>query len=89
MHRTQAGRLHLVDHFGKVPLTDITLVEDPSEDDKMNMEGCSSPTGGGGFSSDEGAAAAKANAENAKGSNDFKLIVEDIKSGEQVRARMN
>ena len=37
--RTQAGRLHLVDNFGKVSLADITLVEDPNEEDRMEEPG--------------------------------------------------
>jgi hypothetical protein len=32
--RTQAGRLHLVDSVGKIPLADVTLVEDPAEDER-------------------------------------------------------
>ena len=32
--RTQAGRLHLVDSVGKISLADVTLVEDPSEEDR-------------------------------------------------------
>ena len=34
MFRTQAGRLHLVDSVGKIPLADVTLVEDPSEEER-------------------------------------------------------
>ena len=33
-YRTQAGRLHLVDSVGKIPLADVTLVEDPAEDER-------------------------------------------------------
>ena len=33
-NRTQAGRLHLVDSVGKIPLADVTLVEDPAEDER-------------------------------------------------------
>ena len=32
--RTHAGRLHLVDGVGKIPLTDVTLIEDPSDEDR-------------------------------------------------------
>lgn len=37
--RTQAGRLHLVDSVGKIPLADVTLVEDPSEEERMDEPG--------------------------------------------------
>ena len=31
--RTQGGRLHLVENVGKIALADVTLVEDPNEED--------------------------------------------------------
>ena len=34
MPRTQAGRLHLVDGVGKISLADVSLIEDPSEDER-------------------------------------------------------
>ena len=34
MFRTQAGRLHLVDSVGKISLADVSLVEDPSEEER-------------------------------------------------------
>lgn len=37
--RTQAGRLHLVENVGKIPLADITLMEEPYEDDRMEDPG--------------------------------------------------
>ena len=37
--RTQAGRLHLVDNVGRIPLADITLVEDPTEDERAYEPG--------------------------------------------------
>ena len=30
--RTQGGKLHLVEGVGKIPLADITLIEDPTEE---------------------------------------------------------
>ena len=30
--RTQSGKLHLVDNIGKIPLADVTLIEDPHEE---------------------------------------------------------
>ena len=30
--RTQGGKLHLVENVGKIPLADITLIEDPNEE---------------------------------------------------------
>ena len=30
--RTQGGKLHLVDSVGKIPLADITVLEDPNEE---------------------------------------------------------
>ena len=32
--RTQAGRLHLVDQVGKISLADVTLVEEPMEENE-------------------------------------------------------
>ena len=37
--RTSQGKLHLVDAYGKIPLADITLIEDPHEDEKMDEPG--------------------------------------------------
>lgn len=37
--RTQAGRLHLVDNIGRIALADITLIEDPNEEDKIEELG--------------------------------------------------
>ena len=34
--RTQGGKLHLVEGVGKVPLADITLIEDPTEENMLN-----------------------------------------------------
>ena len=36
--RTQGGRLHLVENVGKIALADITLVEDPNEDDARHTD---------------------------------------------------
>ncbi len=33
-NQNQAGRLHLVDKVGKIPLADATLVEDPNEEER-------------------------------------------------------
>ena len=38
-HRTSQGKLHLVDTFGKIPLADITLIEDPHEEERMDDPG--------------------------------------------------
>ena len=32
------GRLHLVEGVGKIPLADITLIEDPNEEDRTDGE---------------------------------------------------
>jgi len=41
--RTQGGKLHLVENVGKIPLADITLIEDPNEEERAeepgNMDG--------------------------------------------------
>ena len=37
--RTQGGKLHLVENVGKVPLADITLIEDPTEDNQLTDDG--------------------------------------------------
>ena len=34
--RTQSGKLHLVDNIGKIPLADVTLIEDPHEEVRAN-----------------------------------------------------
>ena len=36
--RTQGGRLHLVENVGKIALADVTLVEDPNEEDGRAAE---------------------------------------------------
>ena len=36
--RTQGGKLHLVENVGKIPLADITLIEDPNEENERNEE---------------------------------------------------
>ena len=37
--RTQGGKLHLVDIVGKIPLADITLLEDPNEEERTEDQG--------------------------------------------------
>ena len=37
--RTQGGKLHLVDSVGKIPLADITLLEDPNEEERTEDTG--------------------------------------------------
>ena len=37
--RTQGGKLHLVDNVGKIPLADITLLEDPNEEERTEDQG--------------------------------------------------
>ena len=37
--RTQGGKLHLVDIVGKIPLADITLLEDPNEEERTDDQG--------------------------------------------------
>ena len=37
--RTQGGKLHLVDSVGKIPLADITLLEDPNEEERTEDQG--------------------------------------------------
>ena len=32
------GRLHLVEGVGKIPLADITLIEDPNEEDRTDSK---------------------------------------------------
>ena len=39
--RTQGGKLHLVDIVGKIPLADITLLEDPNEEERTEDQGTS------------------------------------------------
>ncbi|TRY67068.1 hypothetical protein TCAL_03106 [Tigriopus californicus] len=77
--RTQAGRLHLVDSVGKIPLADVTLVEDPSEEERMDEP--ESPCG----SSDSSSTSDMGNiVKYEHKSLDFKLIMDDVKSGNQV-----
>ena len=37
--RTQGGKLHLVENVGKIPLADITLIEDPNEENVSEEPG--------------------------------------------------
>ena len=37
--RTQGGKLHLVENVGKIPLADITLIEDPNEENGTEEQG--------------------------------------------------
>eukprot|EP00095_Tigriopus_kingsejongensis_P007206 maker-scaffold192_size271026-snap-gene-1.25 protein:Tk07206 transcript:maker-scaffold192_size271026-snap-gene-1.25-mRNA-1 annotation:"ras-specific guanine nucleotide-releasing factor 1-like" len=76
--RTQAGRLHLVDGVGKIPLADVTLVEDPSEEERMDEP--ESPSG----SSDSSSLSDMGNTRYEHKSIDFKLILDDVKSGNQI-----
>lgn len=39
--RTQAGRLHLVENVGKIPLAEITLMEEPYEDSENQQQNSS------------------------------------------------
>lgn len=41
--RTQGGKLHLVDTVGKIPLADITLIEDPNEQEHTEDQGRNTP----------------------------------------------
>jgi hypothetical protein len=73
---------------GKIALADITLVEDPNEEDRMEdpetASPCSSDGGGGITASADAAKKAADEAEANAGSVDFKLLVDDVKTGEQV-----
>ena len=82
--RTQAGRLHLVDNIGRIALADVTLIEDPSEEDRMEEPGspCSST----------GSVSGESNVSNCSKSDqkclDFKLIVDDVKTGRQITVHL-
>ena len=43
--RTQGGKLHLVENVGKIPLADITLIEDPNEENVSEEPGNTKITG--------------------------------------------
>ncbi|XP_071743969.1 ras-specific guanine nucleotide-releasing factor 2-like isoform X3 [Lepeophtheirus salmonis] len=87
--RTQAGRLHLVEGTGKIPLANVTLIEDPNEDDRNDDQ---EYPGSGGSLSDEG----EGNTPNTGGKNnlnqnekkDFKIIVDEYQSTQQINVHL-
>jgi len=38
LRNQSGGRLHLVEGVGKIPLADITLIEDPNEEDRNDSK---------------------------------------------------
>ncbi len=105
--RTQAGRLHLVDSVGKIPLADITLIEDPNEEDRLDepdspgshdglpeVYGASAlaqltQSSGKGHGSDHrGGGGGSGGSDSQHRCLDFKLLVDDVKSGQQVTVHL-
>ena len=91
MFRTQAGRLHLVDNIGRVALADVTLIEDPSEEDRLESGEPGSPCSSSAGSSVNGDSCSLDGSNGTdhslhhRSSLDFKLIMDDVKSsGKQI-----
>ncbi|XP_023341208.1 ras-specific guanine nucleotide-releasing factor 2 [Eurytemora carolleeae] len=82
MFRTQAGRLHLVDSVGKISLADVSLVEDPSEEERNDDESslCSSVSSTSSLSDVSSVSNSKLDYQSL----DFKLIIDCVKSGDQL-----
>ncbi|XP_077555803.1 ras-specific guanine nucleotide-releasing factor 2-like [Haemaphysalis longicornis] len=98
-NRTSAGKLHLVEGVGKIPLADATLIEDPNDqfqfivdDGEGSVSSVSSLTSALGSSGDSAAATAAASGGSSGqqkdyGGHDFKIIV-DFKTAPPVTVQL-
>ena len=80
--RTHAGRLHLVDGVGRISLAEVSLIEDPSDEERTDEESslCSSLSSTSSLS-DLSSASGAGKAEYS--SLDFKIQIDGVKSGQE------
>lgn len=84
--RTSAGKLHLVENIGKIPLADATLIEEPNEQFQFTVddgEGSVSSASSQSSGMSDASSATSTGAQKDYGGLDFKIIV-DFKSGPPV-----